>query len=109
MPEVFRRFPHPHLNKAPHRIMSTESIGFGSAYLIVGGPACEKLTTVRWGINLAAQQWPLNMAHDFASAEDGKPEEIGLARNRIAEICLQVNAKYLWFVDDDVLPPNYAV
>lgn len=87
--------------------LETPTVGFGATHVLVGVPACGKLTTVRWGINLAAQEWPLNMAHDFASTDD--PVEIGVARNKMVEIALEMKCKYLWFVDDDVLPPNYAV
>lgn len=87
----------------------TPTVGFGSTYLLVGVPACGKLTTVRWGINLASQHYPLNMAVDYASAETADGKEVAKARNCIVEVALNSNAKYIWFVDDDVLPPNYAV
>lgn len=85
------------------------SYGFGSTHLVVAVPACGRLTTVRWGINLAAQKYPMNMAADFCSAEDGKETEVGLARNCMVEYALQAKAKLIWMLDDDVLPPDYAV
>lgn len=89
--------------------MSTSTVGFGATHLLVAVPSCGKLTTVRWGINLASQQYPLNCAVDYASAEDGDEKEIGLARNCVVKVAQKMKCKYIWFVDDDVLPPNYAV
>lgn len=84
-------------------------VGFGSTHLVVGVPACGRLTTVRWGINLASQQYPMSMAIDYASPVDTEGKEVGLVRNAIASYALNANAKYIWMVDDDVLPPQFAV
>lgn len=89
--------------------MSETPVGFGSTHLVVGVPACGRLTTVRWGINLASQLYPLNVAIDYASAVDATGKQVDVVRNALVAYALQANARYIWMVDDDVLPPNYAV
>jgi GT2 family glycosyltransferase len=51
----------------------------------------------------------MNVAVDYASANDAEEKEVGLARICICQAALKSNARFVWFVDDDVLPPNYAV
>lgn len=84
-------------------------VGFGSTHLVVGVPAAGRLTTVRWGINLASVQYPMNMAVDYASAVDATGKQVHTVRNALAHYCLKSKAKLLWMVDDDVLPPQWAV
>lgn len=78
----------------------------GKNYLLVGIPACGRPTTVRWSINLASQIYPLSMAHNYLVV---KGAEAGEARNRMADFLKESKSKLLWMVDDDVLPPQYAV
>jgi len=75
-------------------------------HMIIGIPACGRLTTVRWGINLCLQEYPLSMGVNFMIV---KGEEAGEARNKIVKQTQEIGAKLLWMVDDDVLPPEYAV
>lgn len=84
----------------------TKPVGFGSTYLVVCVPAGGRLTSVHWGINLAAQLYPMNMAVDYCSVEGG---EVGQSRDLMVEYALDSKAKFMWCLDDDVLPPNYAV
>lgn len=84
----------------------SETKGFGSTYLAVGVPAAGRLTTVHWGINLAAQIYPLNIAVDYCCPEGYDSDE---ARNMIVQYAMEANARWIWMVDDDVLPPNTAV
>src|SRR5208282_1348742 len=76
------------------------------SHLIVAIPACGRLTTVRWGINLALQEYPLSMGVNFMMV---KGEEAGKARNTIVKQTQEIGAKLLWMLDDDVLPPEYAI
>jgi len=78
----------------------------GKSYLLVGIPACGRDTTVRWSINLASQIYPLSMSFNYLKVQGA---EAGDARNRIADFVKESKAKLLWMVDDDVLPPQYAV
>ena len=78
----------------------------GKNYLLVAIPACGRLTTVRWSINLATQIYPLSMSYNFLVV---KGAEAGDARNRIVDFVKESKAKLLWMIDDDVLPPEYAV
>jgi GT2 family glycosyltransferase len=78
----------------------------GKNYLLVGVPACGRATTVRWGINLTSQIYPLSMSHNFLVV---KGAEAGEARNQIVNYVKESKAKLLWMVDDDVFPPQYAV
>ena len=80
--------------------------GFGSSYLVVGVPAGGRLTTVHWGVNLAAQIYPLNTATDYCVPEGYESDE---ARDSIVQIAHEANARWIWMLDDDVLPPNIAV
>jgi len=81
------------------------AVGFGSVGVVVGVPACGRPTSVRWGINLAAMVYPLNTAVEYCSPEGA---EVGLARDYVVRYALDRNAKLVWFIDDDVLPPNWA-
>jgi GT2 family glycosyltransferase len=78
----------------------------GKSHLIVGLPACGRMTTVRWAITLAAQNYPLSMSHNFIVVRGC---EAGEARNKIAQYAKDVKAKLVWMLDDDVMPPPYAV
>jgi len=76
------------------------------SHLVVAIPTTGRMTTVRWGFNLALQDYPLSMSNNFLVVRGA---EAGEARNRIAEQVLAIKAKMVWMVDDDVLPPQYAV
>lgn len=78
----------------------------GTSHLLVAIPACGRKTTVRWAINLATQIYPLSMSHSYAII---KGAEAGVARNNIAQCAREMKSKFLWMLDDDVLPPQYAV
>lgn len=78
----------------------------GKTHLLIGIPACGRMSTVRWGINLAAQSYPLSMSYNFCILRGA---EAGDARNKIVDYAREIKAKLLFFVDDDVFPPQYAV
>jgi len=51
----------------------------------------------------------MNMAVDYASPEDAIGIREDQVRNATVEYTMMTQGKLLWFVDSDVLPPNYAV
>lgn len=79
--------------------------GVPKTHLITAIPACGRMTTVRWGINLCLQEYPLSMGQNCLSV---KGAEAGVSRNQIVEMGQRVKNKLLYMVDDDVLPPTYA-
>ena len=81
------------------------AVGFGSVGIVIGVPSCGRPTTVRWAINLAAMVYPLNTAVEFCAPEG---IEVGEARDYVVQYALERKARYVWFIDDDVLPPNWA-
>lgn len=75
-------------------------------HMMVGIPACGRMTTVRWGINLALLEYPLSMGVNFIVVRGA---EAGVARNQIVEQVKAMKSKLLLMIDDDVVPPAYAV
>lgn len=75
--------------------------------LLLGFP-CRKdtLVTPEMVIALASQPMPTNMNVAYLCLK-GKPIEE--ARDLCADNALELGAKYLWFVDDDVVPPPNTV
>ena len=78
----------------------------GKTHLIVGVPTCGRMTTVRWAITFASQVYPLSMSTNYVVVRGA---EAGEARNRIAQYAKEVRSKFVWMLDDDVMPPSYAV
>src|SRR5215831_6941651 len=74
--------------------------------MIVGVPMRGGLTTQEWGFCLALQNYPMNTNRIYTGIKRRPVDE---ARNRIVRIAKEENAKYIWFLDDDVGAPNYAV
>lgn len=79
--------------------------------MIIGIPSRGKKVAVEWGVLLANQNYPLNLARGMVVLRD-KPNEpckdIGAKRNEIVEFALDKKAKYIWFIDDDVAVPSHA-
>jgi hypothetical protein len=74
--------------------------------LAVGIPLSGKPTVPEWGIALAVQGWPINTKlHYFIT----KSQEVADARTTIVEQALEKKIGYLWFLDEDVVPPHFAV
>src|SRR5208337_1804156 len=86
----------------PDKVPDGLSIG-----LLLGFP-CRKdtLVTPEMAIALASQPMPTNMNVGYLCLK-GKPIEE--ARDLCAENAIKLGAKYLWFVDDDVIPPPNTV
>ena len=85
-----------------------ENVGFGANKLVICVPGCETPVSVAWGINLAGQYWPLNVSIEYAS-QDGLGQDMDLLRNYSAAYALGTKSKYVWFLKEEVLPPNWAM
>jgi Glycosyl transferase family 2 len=75
------------------------NLGMGVLTVI---PSNRKWLSREMTIALAVQAPPTHMSHGFLCIKDGPIE---LSRELAAEKALEMNAKYLWFVDDDTVPP----
>jgi hypothetical protein len=83
-----------------------KALNLPTTCLAIGLPFAGRAVTPEWAISLASQAYPLNMnVQTFAL----KGVETGTARNQIVKHAIDVGAKYLWFLDDDVAPPYFAV
>src|ERR1700739_395998 len=70
--------------------------------IAIGIPYAGRLLTMEWVFAILVQTSPMGMKREYDSV---KGEEVDTARNMIAEMALKNNNKYLWFVDDDTVPP----
>ena len=86
----------------------SDKVGFGANKLIISVPPCETPATVDWAINLATQYWPLGICREFTSQE-GLGDDLDLLRNHTAGYALATKARYIWFLSERCLPPNWAV
>jgi|SRR5215831_9215018 len=59
-----------------------------------------------WAANFYIMDFPLNTAKSLLMVQNRPIDE---ARNIIVDMAMEHKAKYLFFLDDDVLPPKYAV
>jgi hypothetical protein len=73
-----------------------------STGICIGVPHAGRALTIEWVFALLAQTFPIGMRREYDSI---KGEAVAVARNSIAEMALLNNCKYLWFVDDDTIPP----
>lgn len=68
----------------------------------IGIASAGRLVPAEWAIAMATQAWPVNSSlawmHIIAKTIDE-------AREEAVEQALKYNCKYLWFVDDDTVPP----
>ncbi len=70
--------------------------------VIVGIPMSGRLVTPEWALTLACLTYPVGCTRQLGIIK-GKP--IDEARNDICEIAIAQKAKYIFFLDDDVVPP----
>jgi hypothetical protein len=77
-----------------------------SVGLCIGLPFCGRPISPEWAVSFSGQSYPLNIRRFVCSL---KGEEVGKARNQIAEDAVSKGAKYLWFLDDDTAPPFHAI
>lgn len=74
--------------------------------LVVAIPFVGRPVVPEWALALAAQNYPLNLTRSFL-AIGGVSTDI--ARNKAVEYALEKKANYIWFLDDDVQSPFFAV
>lgn len=74
--------------------------------LVLGLPMNRPNVPREWALAMATMSWPLNttIMHLVIS---GRP--IDEARELICETALEANAPYIWFIDDDTVPPHTAI
>lgn len=85
--------------------MSEQTI-LGRQGLVLGLPLCGRPVAPEWAIALQSLNYPANMNLSISAL---KGVETGEARCRIAQHALDIGAKYIFFLDDDVAPPYFAV
>lgn len=83
-------------------------VGFNANRLIVSLPPCDLPTSTEWGINLASMYWPLHIGREFSSQE-GVGKDLDLLHNHLAGYALAVKARYILFLSNSCLPPNWAI
>ena len=65
-----------------------------------------RLVQPQWAHAMMIQSYPSNTSiGHFLMCN----KEVGDARNRLVEESLKVNADFVWFVDDDTIPPYFAI
>jgi hypothetical protein len=74
--------------------------------LIIGLPVRGLPVSFEWAMCFANANYPMNLNREIVVR---KGSETGDARNIIVKRALQVKSKYLWFLDDDVAPPFFAI
>lgn len=84
----------------------SDSKMLSSVGLAIGLPFCGRPIAPEWAISFSSQNYPMNIRRALSCL---KGEEIGKARQQMAELAVEKRAKYLWFLDDDVAPPFHAI
>jgi hypothetical protein len=70
--------------------------------LAIGVPSSGRPCPVQWAVALATMSYPVNTNLSWIHVIG---ESIDDARERIVEEAQKAGVKYLWFVDDDTVPP----
>ena len=76
-------------------------VGLTIAIPFIGRPV-----SAEWAISLASQNYPLNLTHALYAVGG---ESTDVARNKAVEYALEKKSNYIWFLDDDVQTPFFAV
>lgn len=74
--------------------------------LVIGIPTLGRPVSLDWAMALKSMNPPINFNCVFQIVK-GQP--IDVARNAICKYALEAGAKYVFFLGDDVLCPNYAI
>ena len=78
---------------------------------VVVGLPCSRLVMPEWAVALAVQAWPINTnvcyipIHCENKKTGSKGPRRDQARELIVESAIELNAPFVWFVDDDVEVP----
>jgi hypothetical protein len=73
--------------------------------ITLGIPSSGRAIPLEMAIALQAQSWPANTGVGWSVVCGA---DVDVAREKIAESALELGSKYLWFVDDDTVPPMDA-
>lgn len=76
------------------------------AGIVLGLPMGRQVVRREWAIAMQAISWPVNMSVMQSVVADSPVDK---ARELICEQALIVGAPYVWFVDDDTVPPSNAL
>lgn len=71
--------------------------------LVLGLPMGRDVVRREWALALTSISWPMNLSIMQSVVVD---HPISDARNFICEQALAVEAPYIWFIDDDTIPPS---
>lgn len=85
-----------------------DKVGFGANKLLISVPSCETPAYVDWAINLSSQYWPLGISKEYSST-DGDSNDIDMLRNYSAGYAQTTRTRYIWFLREFCLPPNWAI
>jgi hypothetical protein len=76
-----------------------------STHVVICIPSSGRVVPLEQVLAISMQAWPANCGVGW-DVVCGRP--VDEARNHIVESALAYNPKYLWFVDDDTVPPTDA-
>ncbi len=74
--------------------------------ILIGIPTLGRPVHLDWALAFKAMSPPINYNTNFAIVRD---QEIGLARTAIAKQAIEQDAKYLFFLGDDVIVPPHGI
>ena len=74
--------------------------------LVLGIPTLGRPVPLDWALSLKSLNPPINFNTTFQIVRD---KDVASARNQIAEHAVKVDAKYLFFLGDDVVVPPYTL
>lgn len=74
--------------------------------LVIGIPTLGRPVPLDWALALKSMNTPINFSVNFHLV---KGREVAEARNDIVRFALEKDAKYLFFLGDDVVPPSHTI
>lgn len=93
-------------NPPPKEPTMTDSKMLSAVGITIGLPFCGRPITPHWAVSLACMNWPLNTKRVMHTTLG---HEIGEARCATVELAKNLHSKYVYFQDDDVVTPAFAV
>ncbi len=74
--------------------------------LVIGIPTLGRPVPLDWALALKSMNTPINYSVNFHLVKD---QAVDLARNQIARFAIEHDAKYLFFLGDDVVCPGHTL
>lgn len=74
--------------------------------ILWGIPTLFRPISLQWALAFKALNPPINFNVNYAIIPD---QRVDHARNKICKQALETNAKYIFFTDDDTVPPSFAL